>query len=216
MNNCISKVLMTCALTFVVGSAMAQGEGFPHKTATKEAKSFAKGKWINKFGGLPDASVDVQEFYEQYQLDSVQFEKGFHWLATHDLQNIAKGKYPIEGTNLFVSVEDSENKPLKERSSESHYKHVDFQYVVKGTEGFRLLNHATSKPNCNYDIKRDVIHYNFVEDDLKTLESKPGKFMLFMPSDWHIAKVATKKADQNLRVVVIKFTYHDPADKASK
>lgn len=45
-----------------------------------------------------------------------------------------EGKHPIEGTSLVVSVEDSKNEPLEKRTSESHRKHIDLQYVVKGTE----------------------------------------------------------------------------------
>lgn len=212
MNKLILKGVAMLMLAFACsGSAFAGGdEVFPHKKVTKNAKFFAKdAKWKNNFGALPDKSVDLQEFYEQYQMDPEQFEKAFEWLATHNLYTIEAGKYKIEGTDLTVSVEDSENKPLSERRSESHYKHIDFQYVVKGTEGFRLLNHVTSQPNCKYDAKKDVIHYDFESSDLKVIESKPFRFMLFMPNDWHIAKVMTDKEDQNIRVIVIKLKYHE-------
>ncbi|MBQ4029493.1 MAG: YhcH/YjgK/YiaL family protein, partial [Prevotella sp.] len=37
--------------------------------------------------------------------------------------------------------------------------------------------------------------------------STPGKFLIFFPSDWHIAKIATNKKDQNIRVIVVKVDY---------
>ncbi|WP_394801223.1 hypothetical protein [Bacteroides intestinalis] len=30
---------------------------------------------------------------------------------------------------------------------------------------------------------------------------------MFFPSDWHIAKIATDKEDQDIRVIVIKLDY---------
>ena len=153
----------------------------------------------------PDKSVNITEFYKQYQKNSEQWNALFNWLATNDLPHIPKGKYKIEGTSLVASVEDSKNSELSKRKSESHYHKIDFQYVVKGTERFGILDHLTSKPNCDY--KPDVIHYDYDVTKTKFYDSAPDKFFIFFPSDWHIAKVKTEKDDQNIRVIVIKVDY---------
>lgn len=41
------------------------------------------------------------------------------------------------------------------------------------------------------------------------VDSTPDKFFIFFPGDWHIAKIKTDKADQNIRVVVVKVEYKD-------
>ncbi|MCR4854358.1 MAG: YhcH/YjgK/YiaL family protein [Prevotella sp.] len=182
-----------------------------HAQTSKEARQWAKqGIWRNGFtAAKPHKTVNLQEFYEQYQKNPTQWKAFFRWLAETDLLNIPKGKHPIEGTTLVASVEDSENQPLEKRRSESHYKHIDFQYVVKGTEGFALLDHRTSPANCKYDEKKDVIHYDY--DPSKTnffdCNASKNRFVIFFPSDWHIAKIATKKKDQSIRVIVIKVDY---------
>ena len=89
----------------------------------------------------------------------------------------------------------------------SHRKHIDLQYVVKGTERFALLDHESSKANCEYSEKKDVIHYDFDPEKTTFIDSVPGEFFLFFPSDWHIAKIATDKEDQDIRVIVIKLDY---------
>ena len=81
-------------------------------------------------------------------------EGGFSLVGVARLTTIEKGKHPIEGTSLVVSVEDSKNEPLEKRTSESHRKHMDLQYVVKGTERFALLDHESSKANCEYSEKK--------------------------------------------------------------
>jgi beta-galactosidase beta subunit len=78
---------------------------------------------------------------------------------------------------------------------------------VKGTERFGILDHATSTPNCDY--KPDVIRYDYDRSKLQLIDSTPNRFILFFPSDWHIAKIATDKDDQTIRVIVIKLDYVD-------
>lgn len=173
----------------------------------KAAKKWLKaGEWRQGFTAADaDGSVNVAEFYTQYQKNPQQWEALFKWLANTDLLAISGGRHPIEGTSLVASVEDSQNEPLAKRGSESHYHHIDFQYVVKGTERFGLLDHATSKPNCKY--RPDVIHYDYQLERTKFIDSRPDRFLIFFPCDWHIAKVETDKSDQNIRVIVIKVDY---------
>ncbi len=161
--------------------------------------------WSNGFAALPDVCTNLREFRRQYTLNREQWDAMFQWLATHDLASLRDGTYPIEGTTLVVSVQEDENGPLEEHPSESHYHHIDFQYVVEGTEGFALLDHSTSYPNCAYTP--DVIHYDYDVARTAFFTSTPERFFLFFPSDWHIAKVATDKESQKIKVLVVKLDY---------
>lgn len=177
-------------------------------TAQDYAKWVKDGEWRNGFtAARPDKTVNLKTFYEQYHKNKAQWDALFKWLAETDLLSIPKGKHPIEGTTMVASVEDSHNQPLEERRTESHRKRIDFQYVVKGTEGFALLDHETSRPNCEYDAKKDLIRYDYEKDKTLFFDSKPGRFVIFFPEDWHIAKVATKKKNQDIRVIVVKVDY---------
>lgn len=177
------------------------------KKLIKKAKKWAKkGSWRNGFTkASPDETVNLVEFYTQYQKNPQMWDAMFKWLATHDLLTIEKGKHPIEGTNLVVSVEDSENGPLEKRNSESHYHHIDFQWVVKGVERFAILDHTSSTPKTEW--KPDVIRYNYDAQKAKFIEPAHDRFVLFFPSDWHIAKINNDSSDQNIRVIVVKLDY---------
>lgn len=179
---------------------------YPTDSIQVAHKWVRSGVWRNGFtAASPARQVNEVEFMRQYRRNKEQWDKLFHWLSTTDLLALPAGKHPIEGTSLVASVEDSENQPLEKRRSESHYRHIDFQYVVRGTEGFRLIDHNTSRPNCPYDAKKDVVHYDY--SLAKTIESRKGTFNIFFPCDWHIAKVATRKKDQKIRVIVVKVDY---------
>ena len=175
----------------------------------KEAKAWAEsGIWRNGFDkAKPHSSVNLVDFYLQYQKNPQQWQALFDYLAKTDLLSIPKGKHKIPGSDLVVSVEDSKNEPLEKRRSESHHKHIDFQYVVKGTERFGVIDHYTSTPNCKN--RPDVIHYDYDRRKARFYDSNPGEFFIFFPRDWHIAKVATDGEDQTIRVIVIKVDYKD-------
>ncbi len=169
-------------------------------------KWLASGEWRNEFDKAnAHASVNAVDFYLQYKKNPQQWKALFAYLAKTDLPTLAKGKYPIPGSNLTVSVEESQNAPLAKRRSESHNHHIDFQYVVKGTERFGIIDHYTSTPNCRY--KPDVIHYDYDKEKTRFYDSTPGEFFIFFPRDWHIAKIANDTDDQHIKVIVIKVDY---------
>jgi len=180
---------------------------FSDKQLVRDARRWMKaGKWRGEFTkAKPHKSVNAADFYTQYERNKSQWDAAFGWLASNDLLSLPRGKYPIEGTTLVASVEDSDNGDLAKRQSESHYHHVDLQYCVSGVEGFGVIDHATSKPNCKY--RPDVIHYDYDVKAARFYDSTPDRFFLFFPGDWHIAKVKTRKATEKIRVVVIKLDY---------
>ena len=178
-------------------------------SAQSDACSWSKSRaWANGFTqGKPHKSVNVEEFWSQYHKNPNQWYTLFTWLRDTDLQAIPKGKHPIPNSTLVASVEDSSNQTLEKRNTESHKKKIDFQLVVRGTEGFALLDHASSTVSVPYDEQKDVMRYAYDKDKTDFFNVKAGQFVIFFPSDWHIAKVATRKKDQNIRVIVVKMDY---------
>lgn len=190
----------------------AMAEGIYTRQCDDEAKIresaewMESGVWRNGFDKAdPHESVNSIDFHEQYSKNKEQWDAMFKWLADTDLLAIPGGKHPIEGTTLVVSVEDSENRPIEKSRTESHRQKIDFQYTVKGTERFGIIDHETSTPNCEY--RPDVIRYDYDVDRARFYDSTTDRFFLFFPEDWHIAKVANDTDDQSIRVIVVKIDY---------
>lgn len=197
----MKKIASTLMLVLVTLTISAQ--------SSKETCQWMKvGEWRNGFTkAKPHKTLNIDEFYIQYQKNTTQWNTLFQWLRDTDLEAIPKGKHPIPNSTLVASVEDSENSPLEKRNTESHKKKIDFMVVVKGTEGFALLDHATSTVSVPYDEKKDVMRYQYDKKNTHFFNVKSGQFVIFFPSDWHIAKVQTKKKDQKIRVIVVKMDY---------
>lgn len=192
--------------------AAAQTFTTPYPRVEKKlAKQWIKsGVWRNGFTkAKPDKTVNAVDFQRQYEKNTAQWKAMFEWLQKTDLLALSPGKHDIPGTSLSASVQDDTNKPIEKVGSESHRKKIDFQWVVSGTEGFAVIDHDTSKPNCEYNEKKDVIHYDYVK--AKKFTNKLGHFNIFFPGDWHIAKIQTGKAtaSSKFRVIVIKVDYKD-------
>lgn len=197
-------IMLAIAVIFTLGAAAKKKTPVSRK---KAAAWVARGEWKNGFDAMPDNTVNIQEFYSQYHKNRKEWDAAFKWLAETDLLSIPKGKLMIPGTNIRASIEDSSNEPLEKRKSESHRKKIDFMYVVKGTEGFYLLDHKSSVPNCPYSEEKDVIRYDYDKQKSHFFTSTPKRFVICFPSDWHIAKVQTPLNDQSLRVIVLKIDY---------
>lgn len=205
-----------CVLLLAVSLLAAKAQPGYYTRACNDRKEVKLARlWLK--GGLwrhdfrkadPHETVNKVEFYRQYEKNPEQWKALFRWLADTDLTAIAAGKHPIPGSDLIASVEDSKNAPLEKRNSESHYHHIDFQYVVKGIERFGIIDHVTSVEKDAY--KPDVIHYNYDVSRAHFYDSTSDKFFIFFPDDWHIAKVESPLTDdQTIRVIVVKLDYKE-------
>lgn len=207
------KKVITMLVFFVSVMANAQTytNEYPKELTRLAEKWVKKGEWRNGFTkASPAPTVNLVEFYIQYQRNPKQWQALFKWLQDTDLLTIPAGRTPIPGTTLTASVEDGDNwcsqDNLREgKGSESHYQKIDFMYVVSGTEGFCRLDHETSRPLADY--KPDRLEYAFEYDRLQQFTSIPGTFNIMFPCDWHVAKVKTTADSQRLRVLVIKVDY---------
>lgn len=210
----MKKILVTlplCSLLSLSAGAQIYTNEYPKELQKLAAKWVKKGEWKNGFTkAVPADNVNLVEFYIQYQRNPEQWKALFKWLQENDLLSVPSGRIPIPGTELTVSVEDSENWCSEQdlragKGSESHQQKIDFMYVVKGTEGFCRLDHETSTPNNTYTLEKDRLEYKFDADRLERFNSVPGTFNIMFPCDWHIAKVKTQESNQKLRVLVIKM-----------
>lgn len=208
----MKKTFIAAILAAMPLFAMAQTYTTPYTKAEQKAawRWVKQGEWRNGFTkASPDKDFNAVDFQRQYKLNTAQWQALFQWLQSTDLLALPAGNHPIPGSTLTASVQDDTNKPIERQGSESHRKKIDVQYVVSGTEGFAILDHDTSTPNCEYNDKRDVIHYDYDKAKARIFTNKKGHFNVFFPGDWHIAKIQTPKTKdgETFRVVVVKMDY---------
>lgn len=200
-----SRLALFCLSVIVSSTELAFAQHAEHSALTsKKAKEWVKQReWANGLNAMPDKTVNCVEFASQYSKNKQIWDKVFHWLATHDLQQIATGKYEIEGERAFINVQEALTQESSNRKIEAHKHTIDLQFVVKGTERFGIVPEKLAEPISEYTP--DVRFYK--TDKIKYADSKKDRFFIFFPGDCHQALVKAGKEPENIRVIVAKIEY---------
>jgi YhcH/YjgK/YiaL family protein len=130
--------------------------------------------------------TDVLKNAHLYEGLNERFKKAFEYLRTTDFAETKNGKYGIDGENIFAIVNEFETKDKHECEVEAHKKHIDIQYVVRGTEMFGYAPLTTQKAVTDYDETNDVAIY---KEDVSFIKLEAGMFIIFYPDDLHQPEV---------------------------
>ncbi|ADU69194.1 YhcH/YjgK/YiaL family protein [Pantoea sp. At-9b] len=126
------------------------------------------------------------------------------YLASHDLANIAAGRYVDSATGWQVQVLDLHTAPARENYPEAHRHHIDVQYLVSGAEVIGVANHPASLAvHQPYNAERDIIFYQHATDET-LIRMVPGTFAVFFPQDIHRPNCAPE-LPAAIRKVVVKI-----------
>jgi biofilm protein TabA len=123
-------------------------------------------------------------------------------IASRDLAALEPGRYEIDGTRLYLSIDDKEGRGRARARLESHRRYIDIQVTIEGHEeiGWRPVFECHA-PNGAFEEQRDI---QFYEDAPATwLVVPPGYFAIFFPSDAHAPLAGTgrlKKAIFKVKV----------------
>ena len=136
---------------------------------------------------------------------SENLKTGFKWLEATDLENIADGRYEIDGSKVYASVQTYETKDNADY--ESHINYIDIQYMIKGREQIGVTDINNCSINIEYDPERDLEFYN-INCEEEYLELNEGQFVVLYPHDAHKPSI-TKSFKTTVKKVVIKVRVQD-------
>jgi len=146
--------------------------------------------------------IDDLEQASKYESIHPRFTNAFNYLLNTDFENLAPGKYEIEGDHLFAIVVNDPAVTLLESTSEfeCHNTYIDIQYVFGGEETVGWKSRiACVDPRGDYDAKKDVLLFEDAPDFFFKLH--PGQFGIYFPEDVHAPMIGTGK----IRKVVLKI-----------
>ncbi|MDB5191701.1 MAG: hypothetical protein JWQ96_1264 [Segetibacter sp.] len=147
--------------------------------------------------------TDILDNAHLYKHLHKNFVTAFDWLKTTNLLELEKGKYEIEGDQIFAIIDEYETKDKHECEVEAHRKHIDVQYMIKGTELFGYVPLQGQKPVVDYDEQNDFAIY---KEETSFIKLEAGMFIIFYPTDLHqpevrqFEPVTVKKAVIKIRI----------------
>jgi biofilm protein TabA len=202
----IKRLLITgilFLLALMVLPATAQNQTATPLSKHEVKKWFKKKEWLNGAPLQPHASINKKELARQYQLNKVYWDKAFTFLKEQNLQTIAKGKYPIDGDNVFASVTEDPSKDFEKTNWESHRKYIDVQCIITGDEKMGVWPVKDAAVIKEYDDKKDVANYTA---EGKFYIGNAGTFFIFFPTDAHRPNI-TPGGNKVVKKLVIKIRY---------
>lgn len=174
----------------------------PDQWSEKELSEwFNKGKWKQGWDALPDGSVNIKEFARLYYENPERWDKAFQFLSEQNLVELEKGRYELEGADLFVNVDEYVTRNKEEVLFEAHKKYADIQVLISGEEKIGVLPLDATTVDIPYDEEKDIMFLTAEKENYRI--AKPGTFFLFFPQDAHRPTV---KSAENIpvRKVVVK------------
>lgn len=163
---------------------------------------FKKQSIANGLTPMPSATIDAAEFAHQYTANKAVWDKAFNWMKTQDLENLAPGKYPIDGDNAYASVTEIVDKPFEDTRWESHRKYIDLQYIIRGQEKIGIAPvKSADEITSPYNADKDAANYRIDQADIEL--ATPKYFFLFFPENAHRPNI--KVNDEKVKKLVIKI-----------
>lgn len=140
------------------------------------------------------------DFYRTLGVEG-RYAKAVDFLQNNDLENMAPGKYEIDGKNVYANVTEYTTIPWEEAKYESHRDYTDIQYVIKGSEIMTYAPVEALNVKVPYNEEKDVVFYDNENPGLKIV-AKDGEYIIFNPWDGHKPKAAAGEPAPIKKVIV--------------
>ena len=131
------------------------------------------------------------------------FEKAFDFIKNAVDEKLPVGKYEIEGTDLYASVQEYNSKLDGEGKFEGHRKYIDIQYIVSGIENIDVIDISKIKTVTDYNDVKDIEFYENVDNASKAVIGE-GEYGIFLPHDIHKPGMAYENNSVPVKKIVVK------------
>jgi YhcH/YjgK/YiaL family protein len=195
-------LFFTLTISIMVIACTPQKSKTPDQWSKKELSEwFSKGEWKQGWSAAPDESVNQKEFARLYFENLERWDKAFQFLSEQNLAELEKGRYELEGADLFVNVNEYVTRNEEDVLFEAHKKYADIQVLISGEERIGILPLDATTVTIPYDEEKDIMFLTAEEENYRL--AVPGKFFLFFPQDAH--RPTLKSAENILvRKIVVK------------
>jgi YhcH/YjgK/YiaL family protein len=141
-----------------------------------------------------------------YKKLDVKIKQAFEYIENTDFTKLDKGKYEIDGENIYLLVNQYQTKCEINNVLESHKRYIDLQYMVSGSEIIDYESFSKQEVFQDYNIENDFILYNSTRSTKIVLDE--GLFAIFFPNDLHMPGLANE-TPLEVKKIVIKILLHE-------
>lgn len=132
------------------------------------------------------------------------FEKAFAFIKKAIAENLAVGKYELDGKNLFASVQEYNTKEEQAARFEGHRKYIDIQYIVSGAEYVEVTDITKAQPITEYNEEKDVQFYQANEKVWNGVWTE-NEYGIFFPYDIHRPGMRVDGVSAPVKKILVKI-----------
>lgn len=132
-----------------------------------------------------------------------RFKEAFDFIKKALSENLAVGKYEIDGKELWASVQEYTSKLENEAKAEAHKNYIDIQFIVSGTEVIEGFDLQKATPKSGYNDVKDVMFYEDNSNSTKGILSE-NEYGIFFPNDVHKPGMCLNGNQTTVKKIVVK------------
>lgn len=131
-------------------------------------------------------------------------KKALELLKQVDVMNLPNGKTPLDGENIFASVNTYETEPVTDRRPEKHFKYIDIQILGAGREaiGYTDVENVSDLKEDRRETN-DVVFYGTTRKE-NFVELEKGDFAIFFPWEVHRPNCWFGEGPETVKKIVVK------------
>jgi len=149
--------------------------------------------------------VDVIQNFKMYQGCSNYLKEAAKLIKKPVSDFSEKGKYEVDGENLFYLVHKYKTAPITEGQLEAHRKYIDIHFIISGEETMLYANTRGRKPDVEYRDDWEAAMYNVAGNE-SSIRLTPGMFAICFPEDAHLpGRNVNSACDVHKIVMKVKF-----------
>ncbi len=130
------------------------------------------------------------------------FKQAFDYIKTHDLSQLQPGKIELDGSKLYVNIQEPAGKTRQQARLETHRNYIDIQVCLEGKEsiGWRDADDCRQVTE-SYNPDRDIAFFG--EQPTCYVDMIPGDFCILYPGDAHAPCIGEGKIKKAIVKVLI-------------
>ena len=140
---------------------------------------------------------------EMYYSLNENFKDAFDFLKKATRENLPVGKYEINGTKLYASVQEYVAKAPEDCNSEGHRNYIDIQYIMSGIEVISSFNIEKATLKTEYNAEKDVAFYENNEMCADCVVES-GDYVILFPEDIHRPGMSFEGNAVSVKKIVVK------------
>jgi YhcH/YjgK/YiaL family protein len=122
--------------------------------------------------------------YKLYTKLSPRIAQALKIAAETDFNKLENDKYPVDGDNLFYTVQRYKTGPTLEKV-EAHRKYIDIQLMANGQERMGVDSITGLKNVDPYSKEKDIEFFK-AEKSISYIDMPQGSFVILWPGDAHM------------------------------